>query len=231
VGSYREFRAPAGLACVWIRSSSEPGTAVVIPDGCTDLIWSEASSQLFVAGPDTAAHPTTVRAGRLFGVRFAPGVGPSAFGVPGHAIRDLRVPVSEIWPDAEKLTASLEQAARPGQQLVSIAVRRLRLAEPDPLANALGQGFDVQSLSERLGLSERQLRRRCLDAFGYGPKMLHRVLRFDRAVRLARSGVPFAQVATGIGYADQAHLSREVKALAGVPLGALVSRDGRTRAA
>ncbi|MFD7653946.1 helix-turn-helix domain-containing protein, partial [Actinosynnema sp. NPDC059797] len=64
--------------------------------------------------------------------------------------------------------------------------------------------------------------RRSLAAFGYGPKVLHRVLRFDRAVALARRGVPFADVAHRTGYADQSHLSREVRELAGVPLGQLI---------
>ncbi|NUT47284.1 MAG: helix-turn-helix domain-containing protein, partial [Saccharothrix sp.] len=80
----------------------------------------------------------------------------------------------------------------------------------------------VGELARALGLSTRQLHRRSLAAFGYGPKVLHRVLRFDRAVGLARTGVPFADVAHRAGYADQAHLSREVRDLAGVPLGQLI---------
>jgi AraC-like DNA-binding protein len=53
--------------------------------------------------------------------------------------------------------------------------------------------------------------------------LLARVLRLQRAVALARTGSPFAAVSADSGYADQAHLSREVKALAGVPLGALIT--------
>lgn len=62
-------------------------------------------------------------------------------------------------------------------------------------------------------------------AFGYGPKMLVRILRMNQAVDLARSGTPFAEVAARIGYADQAHLAREVKALAGVPLSELIRSE------
>lgn len=65
-----------------------------------------------------------------------------------------------------------------------------------------------------LGLSERQLRRTCLDAFGYGPKVLQRILRFQQAKRLIESGVPLADVAYQAGYSDQAHLTREVTSLA-----------------
>ena len=68
-----------------------------------------------------------------------------------------------------------------------------------------------------------RLHRRSLAAFGYGPKMLDRVLRLQRALGLARSGVPFATTAATAGYADQAHLSREVRSLAGVPLRVLTS--------
>ncbi|SES05926.1 Helix-turn-helix domain-containing protein [Lentzea albida] len=81
---------------------------------------------------------------------------------------------------------------------------------------------DVASAAWEIGLSSRQLRRRCLDAFGYPPKVLQRVLRFDSALKLAWSGLPFASVAADAGYADQAHLAREVKALAGVPLSQLI---------
>ena len=52
---------------------------------------------------------------------------------------------------------------------------------------------------------------------GYGPKTLARILRMRRALDLARAGAPLAEVAVRSGYADQAHLTREVRDLAGVP--------------
>ncbi|OMI40139.1 AraC family transcription regulator [Streptomyces sparsogenes DSM 40356] len=67
------------------------------------------------------------------------------------------------------------------------------------------------------------MHRRSLAAFGYGPKTLARVLRLNRALDAARAGTAFAEVAALAGYADQAHLAREVKALTGVPLGRLLA--------
>lgn len=91
------------------------------------------------------------------------------------------------------------------------------------VAAALARGCPVAEVARSVALSERQLHRLSLDAFGYGPKTLTRVLRFVRALGLARSGMPRAQVAARAGYADQAHLAREVKALAGAPMGALLA--------
>jgi AraC-like DNA-binding protein len=68
------------------------------------------------------------------------------------------------------------------------------------------------------------LHRISLAAFGYGPKTLARVLRLQRALRLARAGVPFAETAVRAGFADQAHLARDVKDLTGVPLRVLLDR-------
>ncbi|MFH8980711.1 helix-turn-helix domain-containing protein [Streptomyces varsoviensis] len=87
---------------------------------------------------------------------------------------------------------------------------------------AMRAGLPVATLAADVGLGERQLHRRCLNAFGYGPKTLARVLRMNRALESARAGRPYAEVAAEAGYADQAHLAREVKSLAGVPLGVLL---------
>jgi AraC-like DNA-binding protein len=76
----------------------------------------------------------------------------------------------------------------------------------------------VSRLAADLGLSERQLQRRCRAAFGYGPKTLQQVLRSQRALRLARAGGRLADVAAVVGYADQAHLARDTRRLADVPL-------------
>lgn len=225
MNSYRERPAPTGLTCLWDRTSDGTGVGRVVPDGCTDLIWSEASGELFVAGPDTVGHPTRMGAGRMFGVRFAPGVGPSVFGVPGHVLRDLRVPLAELRPDVEELLDAVGTAADPCAALADVALAELRESPPDRSLHAVVAAVRarrVPEVADQLGLGERQLRRRCLAAFGYGPKVLQRVLRFDQAMKLAWAGVPFADIAYRTGYADQAHLSREVKDLAGVPLGQLI---------
>ncbi|WP_367131563.1 helix-turn-helix domain-containing protein [Saccharothrix sp. HUAS TT1] len=214
-----------GLACVWSRTATSTGPGLVVPDGCTDIICSTATGEVFVAGPDTVGHVSSPGLGTVFGVRFGPGVGPSAFGVPAVELRDLRVPLAELWGPLGGLEDALGTADDPGAVLASAALARLRASPPDPLVGAITSAVtstSVRELASALGLSDRQLHRRSLAAFGYGPKVLHRVLRFDRAVKLAWRGVPFADVAHRAGYADQAHLSREVRELAGVPLGQLI---------
>ena len=79
------------------------------------------------------------------------------------------------------------------------------------------------AIADRCELSPRHLQRRSSAGFGYGPKTLARVFRLQRALRLARAGTPFAAVSAEAGFADQAHLAREVKAMAGVPLGSLIT--------
>lgn len=223
---YQERPSVIPGAVVWQGSSTRSRSERrVVPDGCMDLIRVEGA--LLVAGPDTHAHIAPWRAGAHYlGLRFAPGTGPTVLGVPAHELRDQRVPLEQLWPTARvrRLTASLERA--PGGALEELARRRLQDAGPvDPLVPAitglLRAGAPVAATARALGLGERRLHRISRAAFGYGPKTLARILRMNRALELARSGVRFATVAAEAGYADQAHLSREVRALTGVPLGAL----------
>jgi AraC-like DNA-binding protein len=93
--------------------------------------------------------------------------------------------------------------ARPPDRAVQAAVVRL-----------LSPGQRVGELAADLGLSERQLHRRFLDAVGYGPKMLQRVLRLRRF--LARADVDLAAAAAQAGYSDQPHLTRECRQLTGL---------------
>jgi len=76
---------------------------------------------------------------------------------------------------------------------------------------------DIRGLAGRLNVSERQLRRRCRAALGYGPKTLDRILRLQRVLALARRQptLTVSQLATRAGYADQAHLARECRRLGG----------------
>jgi transcriptional regulator GlxA family with amidase domain len=84
----------------------------------------------------------------------------------------------------------------------------------------------VAATADRLGLGARQFHRRSLSAFGYGPKTLARILRLQRALALARAGVALADTAARTGFADQAHLARDVRELAGTPMRELLSVGG-----
>ncbi|MGR3934703.1 helix-turn-helix domain-containing protein [Streptomyces sp. BRA346] len=215
-----------GGAVVWSRTVGA-GPQRVLPDGCTDLIWIDG--RLLVAGPDTHAHLTGGPAGaRAVGLRFAPGAGPAVLGSPACELRDQRVPLAALWPEAEvRRLAERAFEGKVGRVLEAAALDRMRGAAPvDPLVGevvaGLAGGRSVAEVARAVGLGARQLHRRSLTAFGYGPKTLGRVLRLNRALELARGGVPFAEVAAVAGYADQAHLAREVRGLAGVPLGGLL---------
>jgi AraC-like DNA-binding protein len=59
--------------------------------------------------------------------------------------------------------------------------------------------------------------------FGYGPKTLTGIHRFQYALHLARSGSPLGEASTMAGYVDQSHLCRDAQRLAGVTPGELVS--------
>jgi len=220
------------FACTWSRTlPAEASVAhvAVVPDACADVMWHRETGRVFVAGPDTRAHPTSVSPGWLVGVRFRPGRAPAGLGVPASFIRDERVDLDQLWP-ADRVRRLVDElgattSVLAAEQVLASAVAS-GLTEWDPATPALlervARGERVASVADALGWSERQLHRRSLAAFGYGPKVLQRVVRFDRAVKMARRGAGLASVANETGYADQAHLAREVRALAGVPMTALL---------
>ena len=234
---YAERPARLPGAVVWSRIVPRGGSlAPVLPDGCMDLLWSDG--QLMIAGPDTVAHVVAAASGAVFaGVRFAPGTGPSIIGIPGDEIRDQRVPLDRVVGTAtyRRATDVVAPAVRsPAGRaaleaaLESVATEWFRLASsPDPMMASivahLRAGTSVAATADAVGIGVRALHRRCLPAFGYGPKTLAKIFRFTRALDLARVGTPLATAAATAGYADQAHLSREVKALTGVPLRSLLA--------
>jgi AraC-like DNA-binding protein len=224
--AYRETSPPAplrdeveGAWTAGVAAGAPVQVQSVLPDGCMDLVWTGA--QLLVAGPDTGPHPARREPGVFSaGLRFAPGRLPALLGVPGAAVRDQRVPLHELHPAlARRAVVRLERGGSPLPVLVDLALglpgepadRAVRV-----IAAQLAAGSSARATADRLGWTERSLHRRCLAAFGYGPAVLRRVLRFRRAAALLQDGVPIAEAAAEAGYADQPHLSREVRALAGV---------------
>jgi AraC-like DNA-binding protein len=236
MGTYREF-APspplhALLSCRWQRDlpDDEPADpTLILPDGCVDLVWRDG--RLIVVGTDTTAWRSPVRAGAsIVGVRLRPGTAGAVFGIPASELLNTRVPLEELLgkPTFE-LTERLAGAeGREAEFLLleGIVASTIADASPDPLVLAATRrlgfpGSRVDELADALGLSERQLRRRFHRAVGYGPKTLDRVLRFRRLVSQAQAvtdgEVDLARLAADLGYADQAHMTRDSVRLTGMP--------------
>jgi AraC-like DNA-binding protein len=237
VNVYAERLSRIERSIVWRRRTTAEDVRID-PDGCMDLIWG-SDGALVVAGPDTGPHLFRSEPGRtLVGVRFGSAIGPRVLGVAAGALADQRVPLDAIWPAAlvRRLADDLAASPSPGRVLELAAARRLeRVGGPDPamveVVRLLRLGRGVRTVADAVGLSERQLHRRSLDAFGYGPKTLARILRLQEAIRLVRAGSSFVDSAVAAGYADQAHLAREARSLTGVPPTRLVGPaqppDGR----
>lgn len=81
---------------------------------------------------------------------------------------------------------------------------------------ASGGRARISSIADNLGWSRKHLAASFSDAIGVGPKTLSRIVRFNRALGLSRQQASnWADIAADCGYADQAHLVREFRDLAG----------------
>jgi AraC-like DNA-binding protein len=231
--SYVEWSAPAPLAryvaCTFRSSPAESDASSaepVLPDGCIDIIWDGA--RLILAGPDTRPVWSVPTAASVVGLRFRPGVGSLFLGLPADLVRDRRIDLGTLWGASDDIADALAACSDPrhsAEILLEAVARRLPdLEAPDPLVEtavrawaANDRSLPTARLAELGGITPRQVHRRFLSAVGYGPKFLQRVLRFQAFLGSCHdweSGL--AELAFGSGYADQAHLTREARLLAGV---------------
>ena len=221
--TYAEHLIPSRLVCcTWEQSTDAPHEQRVVPDGCVDLIWSEA--RLTIAGPDRRVRLVALKSGmRLVGARLRPGVAGAALGLPASELCDEAPDATDVLgrDTADALLAAIEAGGDPHAILLRAVEARVRAGrDPDPLVRAAIAALDrpqarVAAVAADLGVSARHLQRRISDAVGYGPKTLQRVLRFRRLQALAPA--PLAELALDAGYADQAHMTAEVTRLAGIP--------------
>jgi AraC-like DNA-binding protein len=249
--AYREH-APAPDLAPWIQchwtvqaTAAPPLPNRVLPDGCADVIVDLARGvYAFAVGPMRTAAVVDV-AGRvdLLGVRFRPGAAALMLDAPLGEMCDLHVPLDALWG---RVAAELGDAlaAAPARDRVRHVERvlraRLSVARPgrdggDVVAHAVALfrrargGVGVQAVASALGVHERRLERAFAHHVGLSPKFLARVERFRHAVALIDHAAPrpWSAIAYEAGYADQAHLVREFRALAGLTPTALAAERRR----
>jgi AraC-like DNA-binding protein len=161
------------------------------------------------------------------GIRFRPGASVGVVGMPASELVDQTVDLRDVWGSpADRLADELGSADSSNvvASLLMGAVHRASMGTtgPDPVAQlvvlSLRQNARrLPDIGHLVGLSKRQVYRRCVAAIGYGPKTLQRIARFQQLLALAHTEVDerLATLAAEHGYADQAHLTSESRRLTG----------------
>lgn len=210
-----------GIDGSWsFRPSPYPVSVFVPPDGCADLMLRFSQGRFREATLIEPAERYEVASiapnDALFGVRFELGLGGICLKRRELVERELGRRFAEEDPlDGVAVQARLDEMARS-------FVERWGRARPDWLAPALAElrarrgNVPVRELARRVGVTERTLHRGFVDWVGASPKLLSRTLRSRAAVELACGSSALVEVAAELGYADQAHLSRELRELWGV---------------
>ena len=174
------------------------------------------------------------------GVEFKIGGAASLLGLPLDELRDLHVPLTELWSShATELRERVLAAPSPSAKLVAVEqVLSIRLAQvshrPHPAAAraaariaAAPERCGIAELSEALGMSSRRLEQVFRADVGLTPKAHQCLQRFRQAlIRIDRGAlVGWAPFALERGYYDQSHFIQEFRTHCGLtPSDYLASR-------
>ncbi len=231
---------PPGAAIIGYRDTAGTGVdlrvagaavvTVLIEFGEHGLVVDDVSGSRslggFVAG--MPIEPMRIRGARAacIEVRLSPvlaysllGVAPSELGRGALALDDLwgsraqrlrdQLASARTWDDRFALTkAFLAQGDRP-----------TKAPDPEVLAGwdrilSTGGRVRIGALATSLGWSNKRLWTRFESQIGLTPKRAAMLVRFRSAVDGLLAGRPAAEVAADCGYADQAHLCRDVSIFA-----------------
>ncbi len=198
------------LVCdIWEACPEAAGEAVVLPDGCCDLISVAAPGlrpRWFVSDLMTTAETIPFDAGvRMKGFRLRAGTGLDR--------ARLLAAIADVSPDDDRAVYDRLDA-----------FGRLSNDVTDTLA-ALAETASVAAGARRLGVTPRTLQRLTLRETGASPLFWQRLARVRRAARDLGGPAALADIAGDHGFADQAHFSRECRAWFGETPAVLRSRS------
>jgi AraC-like DNA-binding protein len=209
----------------------------ILPDGAVEIVLvcrgrvtappSRAPLRRFVLGPSDRVRRLKYRGAiALAGVRLLPTAAAQLLDTSVPSIADRIVPLATVLPDLDRelrsAVVSLDSALeRLGRVFASHAgtdssVNPLLERAAAEIRRRHGR-IRIGDLARTLGVSQRQLERRFLAGIGLSPKRWCRIVRFQSALRAMSSGRAWVDLAHDLGYADQAHFSREFREFSGEP--------------
>jgi AraC-like DNA-binding protein len=215
-----------------------PATVSVVADGLVDLTFTLGDDPgAWVTGPlESSASYRHERPVSLLGASLRPGAALPVLGVSVGSLPAEWSPLSTVvGPVAGELAARIAALPTVPERLalldVFLAARLAETTHDGRLRAALGAldgsggGLGVEGLARTVATSPRHLRRLFQDWVGMSPKRFARIARVQAALRRlsAEPDTELAGLAAELGFADQAHLTREVRALAGTTPGRLLA--------
>lgn len=229
---YTEAAPPKELAadveCFWtlrVDSTAEEYRHHLLPDLTIDLIRVNGG-RAFVMGPPTSPHRTPLAPGLYVeGARLHAAAARQVLQCAPAELIDTKAAIDDVLRAPHDFADQLSH--RPLRELVPELLRRNAAADhraDSAVRSAIAWlGANSQSsiddLSRQVSWSERKLRRRFVDAVGMGPKLAQRIVRVQHALRLLRGRagrISLSGLALDCGFADQAHMTREVAHFTGL---------------
>jgi AraC-like DNA-binding protein len=214
----------------WDLDGQQPHDQEILPHPNVNLAFEESGSAVF--GVDTKLFVRRLGGrGKALGVRFRPGGFRPFWNAPVSRLTDRTVPAAEVFGGAAAAANEAIMRAPGDAAMVAHADEFLAsvLPDRDPVAESVADMVSlitsdrslkrVDQLAAVSGLSVRRLQRLFAEYVGVGPKWVMRRARLHEAAQRADNGdvTDWAELAAELGYADQAHLTREFTALIGVP--------------
>ena len=192
------------------------------PDGCLEIIrrlagrsrWDGEQPEAFVVGlSETPVAFEISGDARFAAVRLWPWAWHLLDDRPIDALRNRWLPAR-----SHRIAAICE--ALPDFAAAEVLlVDGLRRAPPElgAMGEKLAQARSVAEMREATGMTARQLQRWFAIHVGLAPRRYLRLLRFQEAFEQVPGQASLADHAAAHGFADQAHMAREFRSLAGVP--------------
>lgn len=187
--------ASGNLLAVWCLRAERAATALIVPDGCRDLIVKRPAGQRpywFMSSLEDRTCAVPVGKGDVFtGYRLRPGAGVDVAGL-YRSIRGDELSDHDICAGLDGFT-------------------RLSGRLADALACLASGVGSVAAAARLVGVGQRTLQRMIISETGRPPVFWLQLARVRTAGRAVRGAPSLAAVAFAHGYADQAHMSRDFR--------------------
>lgn len=193
---------------VWTGVALETTPRTVLADPCISIILvrSSNSAEVILRGPETKPRGDILLPGYPWtGIRLRPGIQIKNF-------------------PTQKMTNSFQTLPADSNGQFEFEGTLLQFPDFDNVEQLIKQMYDLGYIggkvlhSEELpkqGMSLKSYSRYVKRNTGLSPYKLHQLQRMAEAMRLLREGMPGATVASQLGFADQAHLTRAAKQFLG----------------